>query len=251
MKKRCELILELLTTEEKVEVTNLSEILKVSKVTVRKDLDELVDRGLVKREHGYAVLSSYDDLNYRLALNYEHKQQIAKIAAKTIKNGETIMIESGSCCALLANEVVQTKQDVTIVTNSTFIAQYVRSHPGARIILLGGEYQRDSQVSIGPLTRENVKSYFLNKLFVGIDGFRANYGFTAGDMMRADVVHAMTNQVDTVNLLTESAKFECQGVVPLLPFNAVTSIYTDAHISEKDENFFTNKGIEVVKATID
>ena len=77
MKDRLNEILAYLTKENKMEVTELSEKLNVSKVTIRKDLDILEKRGIIHREHGYAILSSPDDINGRIAWHYEEKKRIA------------------------------------------------------------------------------------------------------------------------------------------------------------------------------
>lgn len=152
-------ILELITENKKMEVTKLSQLLSVSQVTIRKDLIQLENSGLIVREHGFATLNSSDDINNRLAYHYDIKQRIAKLAVESIEDGETVMIESGSCCALVALEIAQTKKDVTIITNSAFIADYIRKVAKIRIILLGGEYQNESQVMVGPITK-NVLNLF-------------------------------------------------------------------------------------------
>ena len=157
MNKRQTKILELLTQNKKIEVTKLSELLGVSQVTIRKDLDALSESGMLIREHGYATLNKSDDMNIRLAYHYQQKQQVAKKAVESIQHGETIMIESGSCCALVALEIAKTKKDITLITNSAFIADYIRKHTSIKIILLGGEYQHESQVMVG----ENVQKHFL------------------------------------------------------------------------------------------
>ena len=137
MSKRDSAILEILTRRKRIEVSELSEILGVSNVTIRKDLDALQVQGLVIREHGFALLANPNDVNGRLAYHYVEKLQIAKRAAELVKDGSTIMIENGSCCALLAREIARTKHNITIVTNSTFIANYVRDFPSMSITLLG------------------------------------------------------------------------------------------------------------------
>ena len=154
-------ILELITENKKMEVTKLSQLLSVSQVTIRKDLIQLENSGLIVREHGFATLNSSDDINNRLAYHYDIKQRIAKLAVESIEDGETVMIESGSCCALVALEIAQTKKDVTIITNSAFIADYIRKVAKIRIILLGGEYQNESQVMVGPITKKCVESFFV------------------------------------------------------------------------------------------
>lgn len=72
------------------------------------------------------------------------------------------MIESGSCCALVALEIAKTKKDVTLITNSAFIADYIRKHTAIKIILLGGEYQHESQVMVGPMMRKCAEAFFVD-----------------------------------------------------------------------------------------
>ena len=103
MKQREYRILELLTERKRIEVAALAREIGVSQVTVRKDLDALEEKGVIHREHGWAVLCSPDDLNGRIAYHYEAKRRIAARAAELVRDGETVMIESGSCCALLAD----------------------------------------------------------------------------------------------------------------------------------------------------
>ena len=115
MKKRSNQILELLADENKMEVSLLAEKLGVSQVTIRKDLDELESKGIIVREHGFALLRSMDDINGRIAYHYEAKRKIAQKAEELISDGDTIMIESGSCCALLADTLTISKKDLTII----------------------------------------------------------------------------------------------------------------------------------------
>ena len=134
-------ILEILTAENRLEVSALAGRVGVSQVTVRKDLDELERRGIIVREHGYAALRSADDIQSRIAYHYEEKRKIAEQAAELVENGDTIMIESGSCCALLADVLAERRKDLTVITNSAFIAAYIRGKCSFQIILLGGVYQ--------------------------------------------------------------------------------------------------------------
>src|SRR5690606_7637870 len=108
---REEKIIEIISKKNKVEVNELAEVLSVSKVTIRKDLDKLEERGIVTRQHGFAVINNQNDINFRLTQNYNLKRRIAKKAAEIVQDGETVLIESGSTCALLAEELALTKKD--------------------------------------------------------------------------------------------------------------------------------------------
>lgn len=230
MKGRETEILEILTEQKRVEVSALAERIGVSQVTVRKDLNELESKGIIKREHGFAVLRSDADISGRIAYHYETKRLIASKAAELVHDGETIMIESGSCCALLAEELVNSKNDVTIITNSAFIASYIRLKIQARVILIGGIYQNDSQVMVGPMVKQCAENFFVEKLFVGTDGYTGRIGFTNSDHMRAQAVRDMALQAEQVVVLTESNKFNRTGAVPLRLADRIKTVITDTGI---------------------
>lgn len=248
MNERHARLLEWLVERGRIEVPELAGLLGVSQVTVRKDLDTLSAQGLVRRGHGVAALSSQDDLANRLAYHYAAKKRIAILAAECVADGETVMIESGSCCALLAETLVQAHANVTIVTNSAFIADHLRGRGTATVVLLGGMYQPESQVLVGPLTRLGAEAFRVDKLFIGMDGFSASQGFMGADLMRAEAVRVLAARAAQVMILSESEKFLRQGtVVDLLPMKAVRRVYTDAALLPEIEKNLSESGISVWK----
>ena len=138
MKERHNAILEYITTHGKTEVSILAEKLHTSEVTIRKDLDLLEEKGMLKRERGYAVPNDPGNIFYRMAFHPDLKQRIARTAADCVSDGETVMIETGSTCILFAEELARTRKNVTIVTNSVCLAEYVRKYTNVQLILLGG-----------------------------------------------------------------------------------------------------------------
>lgn len=249
MGKRDGMILDILTTEHKVEVAVLSDLLGVSEVTVRKDLDALQSKGLVVREHGFATLSSPNDVGGRLAYHYAEKRRIAREAAELVPDGSTVMIESGSCCALLARELADSKEGITIVTNSAFIAGYVRDSSRVSCTLLGGTYQRDSQVMVGPLVRICAQEFYVGRLFVGTDGWIEGVGPTNADQMRADAVRSMAESASEVVVLTESEKFGRRGAVHMRLLDKPVSVVTDNSIDPAWRADLERDGINVIVAS--
>lgn len=245
MRERQTQILDLIGERKRVTVLELAELLKVSDVTIRKDLSTLEEQGLLKREHGFATLPESDDISTRLLFNYETKRLIARKAIESIKDGETIMIESGSCCALLAEEVTLKRRDITIITNSVFIATFLRNKRGSRVILLGGEFQPEAQVMVGPLVKKCAENFFVEKFFIGTDGFNER-GAMGGDLMRADAVRNMAESARKTIILTESKKFSQSGIVPLLSYKEIDSIYTDEKISDATVKSLADKEVCVV-----
>lgn len=243
-------ILEILTETHRIEVSRLAEMLGVSAVTVRKDLDALERRGIIDRERGYAVLRSTDDTSGRLAVHFDAKRRIARAAAGLVGDAETVMIENGSCCCLLAEELTLSRSEVKIVTNSAFIASYVRKNPKAQVIILGGSYQNDSQVLVGPLLRTCAEQFLVDKLFIGADGYSEEQGFTNADLLRAAAVRDMARQAKQVIVVTESDKFGSLGVVPmgLVLGSQVKVVVTDGGIGPAMRSHLERHGVRVIVA---
>jgi DeoR/GlpR family transcriptional regulator of sugar metabolism len=240
-------ILEMLNQAGSLEVGALADALGVSAVTVRKDLALLEEQGLLRRVHGSAVRVSPDDIGYRMTFDYETKKRIAHRAAQMVESGETVMIESGSTCAMLAAELAESRRDITIITNSAFISGHIRSLPGARIILLGGSYEPDAQVMVGPLVRICVREFFVDKFFIGTDGYNEEQGFTNVDMLRAEAVRAMADRARRRIILTDSSKFGKHSVVTLMQAEDVATVITDV-VPDTCREYLENNGVEIVIA---
>jgi DeoR/GlpR family transcriptional regulator of sugar metabolism len=228
-------ILDLLATHNNIKVTSLAEFLDVSQVTIRKDLDILERKGIIRRCHGYASLDSTLDVSKRIAINYSMKRKIAEAAAALVDEGETIMIESGSCCALFAEELALGKKNITIITNSAFITNYVSQIPQIKIILLGGYFQPESQVLVGPITTKYGEILFADKFFLGADGFIPEYGFTGKDHLRVETAMKLAERAKKTYVLTDAVKFHRRGVCNLISLDKLTGVFTDENIPKEAE----------------
>ena len=240
-------ILNRVISSPKINVADLAKEFSVSQVTIRQDLKLLEQTGMLKRFHGGAMPVSDDDIMKRLSINYDIKLNIAKKAASLVSNGETVMIESGSTNALLARELAN-KSDVTIITNSTFISRYVRGMNNLKIIILGGDYQHESEVLVGPLTRICLKQFHVDKVFIGVDGFSPSTGFTCINLMRAEVARATAERANKVIVVTDSSKFDKVGVACQFKPEEADMVITDKNLSEKHLEVLKSFGIEVVLA---
>lgn len=241
--KRQSKIVELVDAEKKVTVKELSDILNVSEVTIRKDLDLLSQYGILIRQHGFALKKNTADITNRLSINYDTKCKIARKANSLIDFNETILIGSGSTCALLAEEIVKTKPNVTIITHSIYIADHASKLGNNRIILLGGEYQPDAQVMVGPLVRSSVRQYYVDKIFLGTDGFIKNVGFMGSDVSRTEAVKNMAESARNIIILTDSSKFSKRGLLVQFSQKEPSRIITDKKIPQDYVDFFEILGV--------
>lgn len=248
MKERHVAILEYVMQHGKTPVNALAEYLHTSKVTIRKDLEYLSERGILKRERGYAVPNSPGDINYRMAFHMDTKQRIARAAAACVQDGETLIIESGSTCALFAEELARTKNNITVITNSMYLAGYVGAYSNMQLILLGGTLQPHTQSLVGPLTKNAIASFHVDKIFTGTDGYSRDYGFTGEDLIRADTLSALIASANHTYVLAGSEKFSQPGSVHFLKLEDVYQIITDDGIAPSEKDFLEKQGIAVTIA---
>jgi DeoR/GlpR family transcriptional regulator of sugar metabolism len=159
-------ILQLVNDRKRVQVTELSDIIGVSGVTIRQDLNFLEQQGYLKRVHGAATALQSDDIDTRLEVRFDIKQSLANKAADLVSPNETVLIEGGSANALLARTLAE-RGDVTIITPSAYIAHLIRN-TSANIILLGGVYQHQGESLVGPLTKLCIDNIHFSTAFLGI-----------------------------------------------------------------------------------
>jgi len=240
-------ILEILGVTRRIKVTVLSDILEVSQVTIRKDLDFLEARGLIRREQGIARLYSSQGIQGDLVLHYPVKQRIARAAAELVKDGETVMIEGDSLCTLLAEELAAARRDLTIITNSVFIAAHLPITHSLRIILLGGFYDGDSQSLGGPFTIACGKAFFVDKFFTGVDGFSPKEGFSCRDQIRGELIRSLRDRAAKVIVLVDSEKFSRSGVTLVLRLEDLFALYTDDGIPPEAEHLLLERKVLLVK----
>jgi len=242
-------ILDFLSANKTVKISLLAELLDVSQVTLRKDLDNLEKRGIICRTHGHVSLDGADDTGKRMAFCYSIKRRIASAAARIVEEGETVMIESGSCCALFAEELAISMKNVTIITNSAFVANYVCKLPNIKIILLGGYFQPESQVLVGPMTAKCAEIFYSDKFFLGTDGFVPGCGFTGRDHLRVETAADLAKRAKKVFVLTEAAKFHRRGAYNLIQFDQLSGVFTDENIPKEAEDALLKNNVPLYKVS--
>lgn len=245
MTQRQSQILLMISEKGRINVATLAENMDVSVVTIRKDLTALEEKGLIKRQHGFAVMNAETDINNRLAIRYNIKQNIAERAAHLVDDGDVILIESGSCCYMLAKLINQQKKNVTIITYSAYIATHIDLNNGNQLILLGGLIMSETKNLVGPVTLAALQNFSVGKFFSGTDGLSADGNFTAKDIMIAEIIRAMNNRAINTYVLTDSTKFSHQGTVSSFHASNVNTVFTDDKISPKTRFLLEKYGVRV------
>ena len=247
LNERQKSILNLLGHHDEVSVNELSKQLKVSSVTIRQDLNFMESEGLLKRIHGGAVLRDADDLANRLGVNYDKKLKIARKVAEYVKDGETILIESGSINALLAREIAK-KRNVRIITTNVYIARQFRKNAEANVILLGGLYQHQSETLVGKITKVCIDQINYSKAFIGIDGYAPQSGFTLRDLLRSEISAYIIEKSKEVFIVTDSSKFGKTELTRVCYPSDIQHVATDSDLGQEYIKDLFYAGVNVILA---
>lgn len=245
MNERHEQILHIINREKEISVNRLSELLKVSLVTIRSDLRFLEEQNLLVRTHGGASLPSSDDISHRLSINYSRKLKIARAAAGEIKEGETILLEAGSSVALLA-QILSERKNINIITNNAFVARQLKDSTGINVVLMGGVYQKKSETMVGAMVKEYLSYYNFSKVFMGIDGFTMEQGAMCRDLDRSEVMSEFVRKGEKVFILSDSDKIGETAIRTICRPEDIDCFITDKDVSEKYRLYFREKGIKLI-----
>ena len=229
--KRIDRILKALAEDGHATVLELASLLEVSPATIRQDLTVLESEGLLRRVHGGAELTEMEDLSHRMAFNYQEKLRIAKKAAEHVKDGDTILVQSGSINALFVKELASVK-GLTVITANAFIARAIDQTKGCAVILIGGIFQKDAESLVGNLAKLCVANLNFNKVFIGIDGFTFETGFTGREMMRAELVQDIVAKGQEIFILTDSTKFGKIAISKYCDLEEVDWVITDDQLPD-------------------
>lgn len=245
MNERQNVIFSILAKQPRVTVKELSAQFGVSEVTIRKDLTALEDEGVLKRTHGGAAQISLDSIEKRMAFRYDEKLKISKKAVELVEDGESIFIEAGSTNTVFARELARCRK-VHIITNSLYIAKMLKQNDNVKVTVIGGEFQNEAEAMVGPLAKLMLSRLFVDKAFIGMDGFSERLGFTCGDFHRAEIGREMCENAGKVIVLAESSKFDNVGITTCVELSKVDTVITDKEISKDKLKILKKHGIKTI-----
>ncbi|MBC8078969.1 MAG: DeoR/GlpR transcriptional regulator, partial [Gorillibacterium sp.] len=193
-------------------ITQLSELLKVSEMTVRRDLKILDDEGLIQRTHGGALQANnssheprYDE---KKGFHHEVKETIARYAVEHfVKQDSVIIMEGGTTVTCMANYLNQC-QRLTVVTNGLNTLGMLKSQiPHTSVLCCGGMLRDISHTFVGPLAEQFFEGIHAHYVFFSTSGLAMDHGFTDPNMLEVQVKKAMCRAAKTKVMLVDSTKF--------------------------------------------
>ena len=227
--ERHEQILAQLKIKHAVKVNTLAKELGASESTIRRDINELDQKGLLKRVFGGAVslsgniASEVTDIAERTRLNVEEKDRIAQYAATLISDNDFVFIDAGTTTEKMIDYIEN--KNVTYVTNGTRHAMKLAQR-GFGVFMIGGSIRPTTQAAVGSVAIESIKQYNFTKCFMGANGVDIERGFTTPHISEAAIKAEAIRRSHVSYVLVDHEKF---GRVSSVTFAGIedASIITD------------------------
>lgn len=231
-------ILDMLKVQNSISISEFSSRLFFSASTIRRDLEVLESKNLVRRTHGGAVLvvdrNAEIPHSIRLADNSAAKSVIGKAAAGFVNNGDTIFLDSSTTALYLLPSLMD-KTDLTVITNGLKTASALSQYRNIRTICTGGTLRENSLSFIGAHTRSCIDFYYVDKLFFSSRSISAKYGITDINEEEALVRREMLMHCNTAFALADSSKFGTLSRCNVCSCQKADFIITEAPFKESDE----------------
>lgn len=228
-------------------VLELSEWLKVSQATVRRDLRFLSEQGLVVRTHGGGMAANAAielPLRRKADRLRTQKQAIAQSAVQLVADGAAVGLTGGTTTLEIAR-LLATRGPVTIVTNAINIAAELAPHPQVRLIMTGGHARSQTYELVGPGAERALLEHHTDIAFLGVDGVSAAHGCTTHDPLEAATNRAFVDGSSHVVVVADQTKVGRATLARICPIDKVKSLITDEGANPDEVSRILGRGVRV------
>lgn len=247
MKDRQKLLLTTLKDRNFLTINDLAKVMHYSASTIRRDLKELENNGLVQRIHGGALVLKPNEIEtpttIKQHLNLNEKKYIAALASGYVENRQSIFLDSSSTANVLAKSL-DAFNDLNITTTNLETATYLSLHTQNKVNIMGGNV-RDTYSS-GMLTARNLKNYVFDISFISCRGFSLKYGVTDKVESESSLKHTLTECTKKLVLLIDSNKMGLIFPYRDCELSQIFAVVTDKKPDKKYNKIFEKNNVEVV-----
>jgi DeoR/GlpR family transcriptional regulator of sugar metabolism len=236
-----------------VRVSELTELLEVSDMTIRRDLDALAANGLVEKVHGGATAplrQSTDEPGFEAKSHRQlrEKEAIARLAAELVKPGQAVALTGGTTTWRLAHQILRVP-DLTVVTNSIEVANVLHRDPRPDLtVVLTGGVRTPSDALVGPVTVTTLRSLHVDTLFMGVHGMTADAGFTTPNLLEAEADQALIAAAERVVVVADHTKWGVRGLSRIAPLAAAHVLVSDGGLTDEARTVLVEHVDELVIA---
>jgi DeoR/GlpR family transcriptional regulator of sugar metabolism len=245
-KERQSFILRQVNLHNKVLSSDLSQEMKVSEDTIRRDLNELSEDGKVIKVHGGALSKSFHlSLKFNNVYSLDEKKTIAHKASQLIKDGMFVMTTGGTTIIELA-KALPPELTATFITVSLPVAYEYIHHPNIEVIFIGDKISKSAQISIGGEAISKIRQIKTDICFLGTNAIDISNGLTDSDWEVVQVKKAMIESSEKVVSLTISEKLNTSQRIKICEINDIDVLITELDNSHDIMKPYHNAGIEIL-----
>lgn len=246
--RRHGLILDALRADGPATVTALAQRLGASEATIRRDLSQLDDEGLLRRVYGGAVpIDGRDDPFVDVAeVRVAEKDAIASRCAALVHDGETVLLDIGTTAHRVARQL--RGRSLTVVTSNLAVYEELADDTSIQLVLLGGMLRREYRSLVGFLTEDNLRQVHADRLFLGTSGVRPGGQVMDTTVVEVPVKRAMIAASDQVVLVADADKFPGTGMARVCGPEELDLVVTNAGADAATTAAFREAGVEVIEA---
>jgi DeoR family glycerol-3-phosphate regulon repressor len=245
-------ILARLAVRQQVSVNDLADDLRVSRETIRRDLERLAEHGLVRKVHGGAVnvpTALEPPLHSRETVRRVEKRFIARLAAPLFKSGDTLFIDAGTTTTAFAKELAAVRE-LTVITNSVEVARMIASAKnGSRVHMLGGDYWGEGAETRGPFVLEQIAQFQPDHAVLTVGAVDSREGIFDFNMEEATVARAMVRYARATTVLADSSKLDRSALIKVCELKEISRLITDRRIDPAFLSRMCEAGIQVICGT--
>ncbi len=254
--ERLQIIIERLVHEKKIYVADLVKEFNISPSSIRMDLAELEERGLLQRTYGGAILP--EQLNKHVVVGktllhtreesmQSEKEAIGRLAAEYIEDGDTLMMDGGSTVWFVARHL-SNRKNLTIVTNGVNLLAPLMEIADSEVYVCGGLLRRRDEVLLGDISVEILGRFNTAKCFLGIDGISLQSGLTATDYPVAATKRKMIAASKQIIVVCDHSKLGQVCLVPVAAIEKMDVLITDSGANLDVLEAIRERGVKVVVA---
>ena len=226
-------------------ITQLAELLGVSEMTVRRDIDSLARRSLIKKVYGGATVparSTSDEPGFEAKSHRElaAKDRIGAVAASLIEPSTTVAVSAGTTTYATAAHLAKIP-GLTVVTNSVRVADYLHAYGDrTQTVLLTGGVRTPSDALVGPVAVQTISDLHVDALLLGVHGMDPKAGLTTPNLMEADMNRAMIAATSRLIVLADHTKWGVVGLCAMARLADVSVLVSDEGLSAEARDALSN-----------
>ena len=252
--ERINKINELLKEQNTVTIDKLCETFNVSKNTIRRDIVELEQAGLIRKVYGGIVRNDqlnalFEPFSSRVTRNIQAKQKVAEIATSMIKDGDVIYIDSGTTTMHMI-PYLAAKKHITIVTASIYVIDVATNYNNLNVIATGGIVYNPSKAFVGPNVISCLKNYNFSKVFLASTGISLEHGATNGSPFEYEIKQKVVQKKCPKYLLIDSSKLDKASLMTFCELKDFDYIVIDEIPPENYMNYFNKNNVKILNKSI-